>query len=140
MTRTVIVVDKPEITDIETFMQVVEEIALRKKLIQAGNNLRVDIKAREAMGNTRIGVDTVMPHVKAEYVIKPTVLIIRVRQPLTWQDQLPARVFIILLVREPDPFLEDFIIRLVNEDFIDELADFNQPPESIRQLVIEGRK
>lgn len=140
MTKTVIVVDKPEITDLETFMQVVENMALRKNLIHAGNSLRADLKTRESMGDTRIGTETVMPHVKATYVIQNAVLIIRLGKALIWQDKLPAKVFIVLLVREPDPFLEAFITQLIDEDFIDELADLNQPPESIRQVVIEGRK
>ncbi|NPV14745.1 PTS transporter subunit EIIA [candidate division WOR-3 bacterium] len=63
-----------------------------------------ELKERETLGSTGVGIGIALPHVISSNVLKPAVVVFRLEDPLEWQaiDHAPVQLIVLLVAPEKD--------------------------------------
>lgn len=96
-----------DITDTVSQEEIFRRIA--RALVSAGvisdpTALVEELKEREKLGSTGVGSGIALPHVISSNILKPAVMVLRLKKPLEWYsiDNKPVKLIVVLVAPEKD--------------------------------------
>ncbi len=106
--------DIQEPTTQEDVFKIVAERLAAANVINDPTALVEELKEREKLGSTGVGVAVALPHVISKNVLKPLIVVVRLRSPLDWGaiDHQPVQLVVFLLAPESD---RDLYLELLAE-------------------------
>ena len=87
--------------------------------------------AREELGSIQIAEQVVLPHVESSHISQSHIILIRLDQPIRWNDQLTGIQLIITIALKEDEEravkqeISNFVKKLADEQIIAQLLDGN---------------
>lgn len=93
------------------------------------------LQQREKVGNTMIAEHVILPHLESPKIEQSQVLLIRLAEPIDFDEKTPAVQLIITILlksnesQETKKEIAQFTRRLADDDFIDQLLSFEKEAE-----------
>ncbi|MCH5584908.1 PTS sugar transporter subunit IIA [Shimazuella sp. AN120528] len=129
-----------QVTSREELMEYLVDLMASKGLVTDAKVYLEDLYTREKQGSTAIGFDVATPHAKSKGVSKPAIALVRLVQPIQWDEE--EEVSLVFLIAVPEAQAGDVHLKIVanlfrklmHEDFRQSLRTANSVEDILNTI------
>ena len=139
MNEAIQVIKMNPVQNVDQLIQAIVTKAVKEGITTDSAALTDGLKTREQLGLTRIAEQVVLPHVLGTYILKNTVLIYHLTQPIDWVDGNLVSTVIVLLMAGPDSLIDTFLGVIADEQKLAYISNPQTGVHDVQKLMLEER-